>query len=192
MSRLWILAAALSLSSVAMAQDFKLGSKIGDFRVMDLNGDPSTFAQLKGDVTVVAFISAQCPVSNSYNERMKALYADYSAKGVHFLFLNANSTETAEAVAEHARSHGFAFPVYKDADNVVADRFDAQHTPETYVINSSGTIVYHGSIDDSQDPSHIQHQWLRQALDEVLAGQPVERSETKAFGCSIKRVKKSA
>jgi len=192
MNKRWIVAAALLLGSAAMAQDFKLGSKIGDFSVLDLNGHPAMFSQLKGSITVVAFISTQCPVSNSYNDRMKALYADYSPRGVHFLFLNANRTEPAAVVAEHAKAHGFEFPVYKDDDNVVADRFNAQATPETFVIDSSGTIVYHGSIDDSQDPSQIHHQWLRQALDEVMAGQPVEKAETKAFGCSIKRVKKSA
>jgi hypothetical protein len=123
---------------------------------------------------------------------MKALYDEYTRQGVHFLFLNANNSEPAAVVAEHARSHGFDFPVYKDPNNVVADRFNAQATPETYVIDNSGTMRYHGSIDDSQDPSQIHHQWLRQALDEVIAGQPVEKAETKAFGCSIKRVKKAA
>jgi cytochrome oxidase Cu insertion factor (SCO1/SenC/PrrC family) len=173
-----------------MAQDFKLGSKVDNFSVQNLDGTPATFDNLKGDVTVVVFTSVQCPVSNSYNDRMNALYRDYGAKGVHFVFLNANSTEPAAAVAEHAKAH-FAFPVYKDVDNVAADRFDAHSTPEAYVIDHAGTLVYHGSIDDSQNPAGIRNQWLRQALDSVIAGTPVEKAETKAFGCSIKRVKKS-
>jgi hypothetical protein len=73
----------------------------------------------------------------------------------------------------------------------VADRFGAQATPEVFVIDRAATVLYHGSIDDSQNPGRIQNQWLRKALNEVLAGQPVEKSETKAFGCTIKRVKKS-
>jgi len=186
-----IMGAILLFAGVAVAQDLRLGSKIDDFTVQDLHGAPQTFSRLKGDVTAIIFISVQCPVSNAYNERMSALYKDYNSKGVHFLFLNANNTEPAGAVAEHAKTHGFAFPVYKDAGNVVADRFDAQATPETFVVDRAGTIVYHGSIDDSQDPSHIQNQWMRKALDSVLAGKPVEKAETKAFGCTIKRVKKS-
>jgi peroxiredoxin len=80
---------------------------------------------------------------------MNALYKDYSSEGVHFLFLNANSTEPASAVAEHAKAHGFAFPVYKDNGNVVADRFEAQAKPETFVIDRTGTIVYHDAYHDS-------------------------------------------
>jgi peroxiredoxin len=186
-----IMAAVALFAGTALAQDFKLGSRIDDFTVQDLHGTSLKFSQLKGDVTAIVFISVQCPVSNAYNERMNALYKDYSAKGVHFIFLNANSTEPASAVAEHAQAHGFAFPVYKDNHNVVADRFDAQATPETFVIDRTGTVVYHGSIDDSQEPARIRNQWLRNALGSVLAGQHVQRAETKAFGCTIKRVRKS-
>jgi len=187
----WIITAALVFAGVALGQDFKLGSKIDNFTVQDLTGNSLAFSQLKGDVSVVIFISVQCPVPNAYNERMKALFADYAPKGVHFLFINANSTEPAAVAAQHATEHSFPFPVYKDASNVVADRFGAQATPEVFVIDRTATVLYHGSIDDSQNPDRIQNQWLRKALDEVLAGQPVEKSETKAFGCSIKRVKKS-
>jgi len=186
-----ILGAALLFAYTAFAQDFRLGSKIGDFTIHDLSGKPQTFSQLKGEVTAIVFVSVQCPVSNAYNDRMNALYHDYSAKGVHFLFLNANATEPASTVADHAKAHGFAFPVYKDDGNAVADRFDAQATPETFVVDHTGTIVYHGSIDDSQQPARIQNQWLRKALDSALAGKPVEKAETKAFGCTIKRARKS-
>jgi hypothetical protein len=58
-------------------------------------------------------------------------------------------------------------------------------------MDKAGTMRYHGSIDDSQEEARLQNQWLRKALDAQLAGQPVEKSQTKAFGCSIKRVRKS-
>jgi peroxiredoxin len=186
-----LLAATFFLAGAALAQDYKLGATVGDFSVQDLKGAPIAFNQLKSDLTVVIFISTQCPVSNAYNERMKSLYADYTPKGVHFLFVNANSTEPAGEVEKHAQLHAFPFPVYKDAGNVVADRFGTQATPEVYVMDKSGTMRYHGSIDDSQQESRIQNQWLRRALDALIAGQPVEKAETKAFGCSIKRVRKS-
>jgi peroxiredoxin len=186
-----ILAATLLFAGAALAQDYKLGANVGDFTVQDLKGAPIAFYRLKGDITAVIFIATQCPVSNAYNERMKSLYADYAPKGVHFLFVNANSTEPAAEVEKHAQSHAFPFPVYKDAGNVVADRFGAQATPEVYVMDKTGTMRYHGSIDDSQQESRIQNQWLRQALDAMIAGRPVEKSETKAFGCTIKRVRKS-
>jgi peroxiredoxin len=179
---------ALALSaSVLIAQEFKLGSKVTDFNVQDLDGKPVAFSALRGPITVVIFIATQCPVSNAYNQRMNAVYQDYTAKGVKFIFVNANRSEPANEVREHARRAGFVFPVYKDANNALANRFDAQVTPESYVIDTAGIIRYHGSIDDSQNESRIRTRGLRMALDAVLAGKPVELAQTKAFGCSIKR-----
>lgn len=186
-----LLALSLFIGAVVTAQEYRLGSKISDFNVQDLSGRTVPFSELRGNVTVITFISVQCPVSNAYNDRMNAIYKDYTAKGVKFVFVNANRTEPASAVSEHAKAVGFAFPVYKDSNNELADRFNAQVTPESYVIDSTGTMRYHGSIDDSQNPARIQKQPLRTALDAVLAGSAVTIPETKAFGCSIKRVHKA-
>jgi peroxiredoxin len=172
------------------AQDFKVGSQVTDFPLTKLDGTPVQFSGLRGNYTVVMFISAQCPVSNSYNERMNALYQDYTHKGVTFIAINSNSTESVDWVKQHAKEHNFPFTVYKDVNNVVADKFGATVTPETYIIDSSGKVRYHGSIDDSQTLSRVKTQRLRAALDAVLAGQQPPQLETKAFGCSIKRAAK--
>lgn len=185
-----LLGAALALATLASGQEFKLGSKVSDFNLTDVKGSPVTYSSLKGDVTVVTFIATKCPISNDYNERMKAVYQDYAGKGVKFIFINSNVSEPAAEVAEHAQKHGFTFPVFKDPDNVVADRFGAQVTPESFVIDSNGVIRYHGYIDDSRNASRIQKQGLRMALDALLNGKAVETAETKAFGCTIKRTKR--
>lgn len=177
-------------TSLLIAQHFKLGSPVHDFTLRDTSGNPVTFQSLKGDVTVVTFIATKCPISNDYNTRMEALYKEYQGKGVKFVFINSNSTEPPAEVAEHARKH-FSFQVYKDPDNVVADLFGAQVTPEAFVIDKTGVIRYHGSIDDSRNESRVQVKALRNALDAVLAGKPVENAQTKAFGCTIKRAQKS-
>jgi peroxiredoxin len=187
-----LLLTVCACAAVMLGQEFKLGSQVSDFGLKDLQGHEVQFSSLRGDVTVVMFIATACPVSNAYNERMKALYTDYTPKGVKFVFINANRTEPAAEVARHAQEHGFPFQVYKDDDNVVADRFGATVTPEAFVIDQTGTIRYHGSVDDSQVVERVQTQRLRNALDEVLAGRPVAQAETKAFGCTIKRVKKAA
>ena len=184
-------AIALALSAATLsAQEFKTGSQVADFQLRDLDGKAVSLSSLKGPVTVVTFIATQCPVSNSYNQRMIDLYKDYASKNVKFIFVNANRSEPASEVREHAKRVGFSFPVYKDPDNVVADRFDAQVTPESYVIDSAGILRYHGSIDDEMNVARVHVQRLRQALDALLAGKPVQAMETKAFGCTIKRVHK--
>jgi hypothetical protein len=87
---------------------------------------------------------------------------------------------------------GFPFPVCKDPDNLVADRFNAQVTPESYVMDSAGILRYHGSIDDNMNESRVHVQRLRAALDALLGGKLVQATETKAFGCTIKRVRKAS
>jgi peroxiredoxin len=187
---LW--AAFVLLAPLAFGQGFKPGEKVKDFNLADLEGKTVSYASLKGSTTVVVFIATKCPVSNAYNDRMKAVYQDYSSRGVRFLFVNANASEPAAEVAAHAQQHGFAFPVYKDPGNATADLFGAEVTPEAFVIDSHDVVRYHGYIDDSRAPERIQNQGLRHALDATLAGQAVEKAETKAFGCTIKRGAKRA
>jgi len=137
---------------------------------------------------VMIFVSTECPVSNAYNGRMAKLAADYDSKGVAVIGINANAGESMSAVAAHAKEHGFGFPVLKDADNKIADRFNAQVTPEVFITDAKGVLVYHGPIDDNQGASQVTKRYAADALDEVLAGQPVVKSTARAFGCSIKRV----
>ncbi len=183
-------AAVTLLAASGWGQEFTLGKRVAEFTIEDTKGSSVSFSSLRGDLTVVMFIATKCPVSNAYNDRMKALYADYSPKGVKFVFVNANDTEPAAEVADHAREHGFPFPVYKDPANRVADRFGAQVTPEAFVIDKGSVIRYHGAIDDAQNVVRIKKQGLRNSLDELLAGQTVATAETKAFGCTIKRRQK--
>jgi alkyl hydroperoxide reductase subunit AhpC len=144
------------------------------------------------DIKVVVFISTICPVSNTYNLRMKELYRDYAPKGVKFEFLNANQNESQEEVDDHARRVGYPFPVLKDLNNVMADRLGAEYTPESFVIDREGAVRYRGRIDDAQNPARVRQNSLRLAIDAALAGREVTTPQTKAFGCSIKRVRKAS
>src|SRR5205807_10307428 len=96
--------------------------------------------------------------------------------------------ELVPEVAEHARAHGFGFAVLKDEGSKIADAYGAQHTPEAYLVDQKGTLVYHGRIDDRHDdPTQAKSHDAHDAPEALLAGQPIARAETKAFGCSIKR-----
>ena len=139
--------------------------------------------------TVVMFIATRCWVSNSYNDRMVSLAKKYAARGVAFVGINANQTEPVAEAAAHAQTHKFPFPVLKDADSSVADLYNANVTPETYVVDANGVLVYHGRIDNSIDIAEVKTHELADALDSTLAGKQVARPETKAFGCSIKRAR---
>jgi len=165
--------------------------RIKDFTLQDYNGNKFSLSDFKDSTgIVVMFIATQCPVSNAYNERMVALYDDYQPKGFAFVGINSNKQESVEEIKEHSQKHNFEFPVLKDWNNVIADQFEASVTPEIYVLNSNFDLLYHGRIDNSRRESDVKSQDLRAALNEILARKPVSSTETKAFGCTIKRVSK--
>ena len=144
-------------------------------------------AEATGRPTVLLFIAVQCPVSNAYNERMAKLAEDYKAKGIAVVGINSNVAEDAAAVKAHATEHKLSFPILKDPGNKIADRLGAAVTPEAYFLDANNKLVYHGRIDNSRNAAQVESNDLRNALDAALAGKAVEKTEAKAFGCSIKR-----
>src|SRR5438105_11472879 len=166
-----------------------IGAIIDDFKLPDADGAQHTLNSLKGkNGAVIIFIATRCPVSNGYNERMEKLAEDYQSKGINVIGINSNSTEPASEVKSHAAEKHLTFAILKDDGNKIADRLGANHTPEAYVIDAGGRLVYHGRIDNAQNPANISSSDLREALDEMLAGKPIQKTTSVAFGCSIKRV----
>jgi len=166
-----------------------IGTVIDDFKLPDADGAEHALKSLTGkNGAVLIFISVQCPVSNAYNDRMEKLAQDYKAKGVNVIGINSNKTEPAGAVKSHAGEKNLTFTILKDDGNKIADRLGATKTPEAYVIDASGKLVYHGRIDNSQKTEGITSNDLREALDEMLAGKPISKTGGAAFGCTIKRV----
>ncbi len=171
-----------------------IGKKVPNFRLPNMNaraGDDKEIElyQVKDKkAIVIMFIATRCPVSLDYDERMAQLAKEYSEKGVMFIGINSNNTEPASEVTEHAQKRGFTFPVLKDEGNRVADAYDARVTPEVFVVDSNFVLRYHGRIDDNQRADRVSQRDLKNALDAMLAGRAVPVAETRAFGCTIKRI----
>jgi peroxiredoxin len=165
-----------------------IGATIEDFTLPDVDNKDRSLKSLAGkNGTVLLFIAVQCPVSNAYNERMEKLAADYKAKGIAIVGINSNVAEDAAAVKAHATEHKLSFPILKDPGNKIADRLGAAVTPEAYFLDANNKLIYHGRIDNSRNAAQVETSDLRNALDSALAGKAVEKTEAKAFGCSIKR-----
>jgi len=166
-----------------------IGTMIDDFRLPDADGAAHSLNSLKGKHgAVLIFIATRCPVSNAYNDRMEKLADDYRAKGINVIGINSNNIEPASEVKSHAAEKHLTFAILKDDGNKIADRLGATRTPEAYVIDAGGKLVYHGRIDNSQNTANITSNDLREALNELLAGKPVTKTGGAAFGCTIKRV----
>src|SRR2546423_2546039 len=165
-----------------------IGTTIEDFTLPDVDNKEHSLKSLAGkNGTVLIFIAVQCPVSNAYNERMEKLAQDYKAKGVAVIGINANLAEDAAAVKAHATEHHLTFPILKEPGNKVADKLGASVTPEAYFLDANNKLLYHGRIDNSRNAAQVESNDLRNALDAALASKAVEKTEAKAFGCSIKR-----
>ena len=187
-----LLALVFVIAGVAFANEVPtppaIGSTIEDFTLPDVNGGDRSLKSLAGkNGTVLLFIAVQCPVSNAYNERMEQLAQDYKAKGIAVIGINANAAEDADAVKSHAAEHKLSFPILKDPGNKIADKLGASVTPEAYFLDAKNKLVYHGRIDNSRNAAQVESSDLRNALDAALGNKPIEKTEAKAFGCSIKR-----
>jgi peroxiredoxin len=187
-----VLTLVLAAGTAIAGEAPKIGAAAPDFTLpAAADGKPVALKDLlgKGKAVAVIFIATKCPYSNGYNDRMADMGKEFAAKGVTLVGINSNKSEPAAEVAEHARKNGFAFPVLKDDGNKVADLYAAQRTPEVFVLDSKGTLVYHGRIDETHDdPKNVKSPDLKNTLNAILAGKPVPQAETKAFGCTIKRV----
>ena len=165
-----------------------IGATIEDFTLPDVDNKERSLKSLAGkNGTVLLFIAVQCPVSNAYNERMAKLAEDYKAKGIAVIGINSNVAEDAAAVKAHAEQNKLSFPILKDPGNKIADRLGASVTPEAYFIDASNKLLYHGRIDNARNAAQLETSDLRNALDAALAGKAIEKTEARAFGCSIKR-----
>jgi peroxiredoxin len=186
----------LSLPLFLLAADTKPLEKtprsVPQFTLKDTTGKQWSLKDQKAKkAIVVVFIGTECPINNAYMPRLAELHKEYAPRGVAFVAINANSTDTPARAATHAKDHGIPFPVLKDTANVLADPFGARRTPEAFVLDGSGRILYQGRIDDQigigfQRPAPTRRD-LAEALNEVLAGKPVSQPATQAPGCAIAR-----
>jgi peroxiredoxin len=137
--------------------------------------------------TVVIFVSAVCPCSNSHVAELSALqkeYSDFSFVGVH-----SNSDESAETSAAYFKKLDLGFPIVQDTDQKIADAFKALKTPHAFVLNTKGEIIYKGGVSNSADFTRADEKFLRNALNDVQLGKAVGKPEGRTLGCLIARGK---
>jgi len=162
----------------------EIGAVAPDFDMPTLDGRKFTLtdAEKGHSAVVILFISTICPYSNYYNDLMRDMAGRFEKKGVVFVGVNSGTLETAEEARNHAREHGHTFDIIKDPDGRIADLLDARRTPEAFLLDSHGTLRYHGRI-----ASKLSAPDLQTAIESLLDGKPIRPAETKAFGCAIAR-----
>ena len=168
--------------------EFAVGKKLDNFTLPDLSGAEQSLDKLRGENgAVLVFVSAQCPVVKSYNERINQTADELKAKGINLIGINSNSTESLDWIKSHAGEVGYKFPILIDKGNVLADKLEASVTPEFYYFDKENVLLYHGALDNDRSAKNVTIDYLRDAFDSALNKQPIKTAETNVIGCSIKR-----
>jgi peroxiredoxin len=150
------------------------------------------YTQAKG--FIVVFTCNHCPFAKLYSKRLNALNAKYAPMGVPLLAINSIDTlvysnENLQAMAIEARKRQYDFPYLWDADQQIAKQFNAQHTPQAFVIwktENAWQIQYSGAIDNNgAEPQKATQNYVSNAINDLLNFKPVAKPLTESFGCKI-------
>jgi peroxiredoxin len=192
-------ALVLLFAAVALAQaEVQIGKPAPDFTLPDCAGKNVSLSDFNGKVVVLEWVNHGCPfvVKHYGSGNMQKLQADAVAKGVVWLSICSSAPgkqghmPAAEAAKACAKKNSAATAYLLDESGQVGKTYGARVTPELFVVDASGALVYHGAIDDkkSTNPGDIAGaiNHVSVALDEVLAGKPVTTPKTEPYGCSVK------
>jgi peroxiredoxin len=197
----YVLAALVLLryGSMSIAADgasvTNVGSKVAPFALTATDGKKWSSKDLKDPkAVVVVFVGNECPVNNAYWNRLAELHKAYKDKGVQFVAINANEQDTNDSLSELVKQKSVPFPLLKDTNNIVADAFAAERTPEAFLLDGTFTIRYRGRIDDQygvgfKRPAPTRRD-LAEAIDELLDGKEISQTSTPVSGCRIGRAPK--
>ncbi len=172
-----------------------LGSAAPDFSLLDVvTGSPVTRKEVAGPKGMLAmFICRHCPFVKHVQDELAKLGRDYAKSGVGMVAISANDESThpddsPENLAAMATELGFSFPYLFDQSQDVARAYDAQCTPDFFLFDAKGQLVYRGQLDDSRPGNGIPvtGKDLRAALDALVAGREIPQEQRPSIGCNIK------
>lgn len=149
--------------------------------------DLRTFAA--GEPVVVALTSTSCPLCKKYGPTLAAMEKEYAAKGIKFAFLGAIRSDSISDARQTRDALGLQGPYVLDTTGHLLEKLDAHSTTEVFLLDSDLKVVYRGAVDDQFGLGYTRREpgkeFLRTALDQFLAGQPIEVANTSAPGCAI-------
>jgi peroxiredoxin len=189
---LFIAAAGLGLAET------EIGKSAPNFSLPDTAGKKVSLADFKGKYVVLEWYNPDCPfVGKHYKSgNMQSLQKEFTSKGVVWISIDSSApgeqgnypSEQLNAIS--ARDGAARTALLLDPDGKVGRLYEAKTTPDMYVINPSGILVYKGAIDNkrSTDLADVKTatNYVKEALDEVMAGKPVSTVSTRPYGCSVK------
>ena len=198
-----ILLTAMPLAVVALlavkpvADPLPIGSPMpkAEVKMKTVDGKEVSLSDVKGkNGLLVMFSCNTCPyvVKNQSRTAEACKYAMSKDFGV--IILNSNEAtrsggDSFDEMKEYAKDQSYSWKYAVDKNSELADAFGASRTPECYLFDKNGKLVYHGAIDDNpSDASNVSRKHLIAAIDESHAGKEVTQKQSRSVGCGIKRL----
>jgi peroxiredoxin len=195
---LCLVVGVLALSAGAALAGVEVGQPAPDFSLPDTNGQTHQLSQYKGKWVVLEWYNPDCPfVRKHYGAgNMQALQKEFTAKGVVWLSIDSSApgqegNYPADKLNQIASSQGVSrTALLLDPDGKVGHAYGAKTTPDMYIINPDGKLVYEGAIDSKPTTSvadlKVATNYVKVALDDSMNGKSVPQTETRPYGCSVK------
>jgi peroxiredoxin len=187
--------AALTLTASALA--IEVGQPAPDFTGTDISGKTIKLSDYKGRIVVIESYNSDCPYCHNHYKTgaMQELQKNLAAKGVVWLLVDSvNQHNFSYRTPEQARKEMADKQMdvtawIDDHSGAIGHLYDMKTTPDMYVIDKTGTLVYEGAVDDRPEPfgnPRTAKNYVSAAVDDLLAGKPVAVSQTKPYGCGVK------
>jgi peroxiredoxin len=195
---LCLVVGVLALSAGAALAGVEVGQAAPDFSLPDTYGQSHQLSQYKGKWVVLEWYQPDCPfVRKHYGSgNMQALQREFTAKGVVWLSIDSSApgqegNYPADKLNQIASSQGAArTALLLDPDGKVGHEYGAKTTPDMYIINPEGKLVYEGAIDSKPTTSvadlKVATNYVKVALDDSMTGKSVPQTVTRPYGCSVK------
>jgi len=174
-----------------MTRRLSVGDVAPVFTLPDARGGQVTLDPGAAAATVVVFTANGCPYALAWHDRIQQVARDYASRDVTVIQVVGNDEaghpeDSLESMRRRMDGGEIAGPYLRDADQEALAAYGATATPEVFVLDRQGIVRYHGAPDADHDNPAENAQWIRDALDDLLAGQNVGRPTTSPAGCSTK------
>ena len=191
------LLSVFSLLSFKKSNDLPIGADLpkADVKMKDVSGKEVSFNEAKkSNGLLVMFSCNTCPYVIKNQQRTKEICQYALANNIGVVLINSNEAQrdnedSYEAMKKYAAAQGYKWYYAVDENSEMADVFGASRTPENFLFNKEGKLVYHGAIDDNpSDGNNVTRKHLREAISEMLNGKDITVKTSRSVGCSIKRI----
>ncbi len=169
-----------------------------DYKMTGIDGETVTIADAKGENGVLLLFSCNtCPYVIAWEDRYNMIAEHCKANNVGLIVVNSNEAkrqgdDSMEAMKQHAEELKYDFAYVIDTNHQLADAIGAKKTPDLFLFDKDLKLVYKGAIDDNmRNPEKVEDFYIKNAVENMVKGETIDPSVTKAIGCTIKRIKKS-